>query len=157
MLITLQTCYYEHIRFEKFSKSNGCIPRYNNWRFDSSCNRKIIRKYLQDVPESSIIPGPLEPSPAEEEIVGRGFNAYQYLNIVSSDDLSSSYERRYLAKLLIEMVPVYMIFKLPDCSYLLRRVGSSAFERVKYFIDIPKVEKIKDKPQEKVHNETEKK
>jgi hypothetical protein len=144
----LQTCYYEHIRFEKFSKSNGCIPRYNNWKFDSSCNRKIIGKYLGEVAESSVISGPLEPSPAEEEIIGRGFNAYSYLDVVGSDNLCCSYEKRYLAKLLTEMVPVYKILNLPVCSYLLHRVRRSALDRVKYSADLQELEGIKDKPEE---------
>jgi hypothetical protein len=124
--------FFEHIRFTKFEKSNGCIPRYNNWKFSQISKRRFLAKHLAEVPLSSIISGLLSPTDQEREIVGSGFAANEHLVVLNDEKSVCRYSAKNLSMLLIQMAPVYKVFKLPVCDYLLRQANQKRFEELNY-------------------------
>jgi hypothetical protein len=130
----MQAWFYEHIRFRKFEKSNGCIPRYNNWKFTASSKRKFLAKHLSEVSISGIIPGPLIPTDQEREIVGTGFAANEHLSVINDERAICRYSAKNLSLLLIQMAPVYKVFNLPVCDYLLGQANDKRFEELNYSV-----------------------
>ncbi|KAF3329802.1 Ulp1 protease family, C-terminal catalytic domain-containing protein [Carex littledalei] len=124
--------FFEHVEVPKVRIFRGHIPRFYNWKLHIGWRRDSFSRKLDLVRNTDIKPGSLDWSPSEALFKTEGLVFNFYSTCLARTDSLRKTHNLHLYKLVMEMAPIYNLFKFRVCNELLGCAASHMIEDLKY-------------------------